>query len=88
MTEAEKRTRYGRHTARLVVAMMFIPWLVLKAFKLEDGVISVSDFLWYAAIVVPTLFLVAFAPWIEARRQRRLQQERQEQRRPFLNLQG
>jgi hypothetical protein len=88
MIEAEKRARYGRHTARVVVAMTFLPWLVLKAFKLEDGAISASDFLWYAVIVVPTLFLVICAPWFEDRRLRRLKQELQERRRPFLHLES
>lgn len=66
--------------------MLLGPWLILRAFKLYDGMISVSDFLWYAALAVPSLFLAIFAPWLEERRQRRLKRAREEQRRPFLNL--
>lgn len=88
MTEAEKRMRFRKTLGQMVMPMIVLPFLVLKAFRLHDGVISASDFLWYAAIVVPALFLTAFSPWLEDRRQRRLKQERREQRRPLLNLEG
>jgi len=88
MIEAEKRARHLRRTTWVVGPMVLLPWLVLRAFKLHDGVISASDFLWYAAIAVPSLLLVIFAPFLEDRRLRRLKQRCQEQRRPFLNLEA
>ncbi|WP_299009395.1 hypothetical protein [uncultured Caulobacter sp.] len=80
--------RFRKTLGQMVMPMIVLPFLVLKAFRLHDGAISASDFLWYAAIVVPALFLTAFSPWLEDRRLRRLKQERREQRRPFLNLEG
>lgn len=68
--------------------MIVFPLLVTKAFKLHDGVISVSDFIWCMAIIVPPLFLMIFSPFLEERRQRRLKHRREEQRRPFLNLEA
>ncbi|WP_395444486.1 hypothetical protein [Caulobacter sp. UC70_42] len=86
MTELEKRRRFQRFMCWGYTPFMVGSWLVLRAFRLHDGVISVSDFLWYAALAVPALFVAIIIPFTEDRRLRRLAEERRARRQPALVL--
>lgn len=86
MTELEARRRYQRQICWGVAPFVMVSWLGLRALRLHDGLISVSDFLWYAALVVPGLFFAIVAPLAEDRRLRRLAQERRARRQPALIL--
>jgi hypothetical protein len=86
MTEFEKRRRFQRFMCWGYTPLMIGGWLVLRAFRLHDGDISVSDFLWYAALVVPALFVAILVPFAEDRRLRRLAEKRRARRQPALIL--
>lgn len=86
MTELEKRRRFQRFMYWGYTPLIIGGWLVLRAFRLHDGVISVSDFLWYAALAAPALFVAIIIPFTEDRRLRRLAEERRARRQPALVL--
>lgn len=86
MTEFEKRRRFQRFMCWGYAPFLIGSSLVRRALRLHDGVISVSDFLWWAALLVPGLFVAILIPFAEDRRLRRLAEERRAQRPPVLTL--